>query len=266
MSGPNWKICATLSLLPLLNIGATPQTDKVISSVDLDKPFHAHSAWRLTATQGPQIKDDIYPDGMIAGKIRLCLHRAGSIKCDPVVSNTLTPENPGDYYGEPHYLEKIGIVYARTAARSPLLILKWSGPSSGDGSHGVMTQALTYDASNDQFRSAYRFAVGSNRNEEIRFIAAGRLRGAIISAEPTDDAPYGYWVTVNRSDNHRHYRQVLRYRSATHYGDGNPLAVIDSEMPNIQKRLGLWKPGQKLPLPQAGCLRPRLVHSALWCS
>ena len=24
------------------------------------------------------------------------------------------------------------------------------------------------------------------------------------------------------------YRQALRYRSASHYGDGNPLAVIDS--------------------------------------
>jgi hypothetical protein len=59
---------------------------------------------------------------------------------------------------------------------------------------------------------------------------------------------------------------VLRYRSATHYGDGNRLAVIDSEMPNIQKKLGLWKPGQKLPLPQAGCQRPRLVRTELWCN
>ena len=32
--------------------------------------------------------------------------------------------------------------------------------------------------------------------------------------------------------------------------DGNPPAVIDSEMPNIEERLGLWRPGQRLPTPR----------------
>ncbi len=27
------------------------------------------------------------------------------------------------------------------------------------------------------------------------------------------------------------YHQIMRYRSATRYGDGNPLAVIDCECP-----------------------------------
>jgi len=61
---------------------------------------------------------------------------------------------------------------------------------------------------------------------------------------------------------------VLRFVSATRYGDGNPLAVIDAEMPNIQQRLGLWKPGQPLPTPTARdkpCTRPTLKRSALWC-
>jgi hypothetical protein len=62
-----------------------------------------------------------------------------------------------------------------------------------------------------------------------------------------------------------HYRQVLRYRSATQYGDGNPLAVIDSEMPNILRRLGMWRAGQPLPAPR-GCKRPHLIKDALWCS
>jgi len=37
-------------------------------------------------------------------------------------------------------------------------------------------------------------------------------------------------------------------------------------MPNILKRLRLWKPGQPLPLPAGRCPRPRLVKSELWCS
>jgi hypothetical protein len=71
-------------------------------------------------------------------------------------------------------------------------------------------------------------------------------------------------VVVSRLDGSA-YRQILRFRSATHYGDGNPLAVIDAEMPNIEKRLGLWHAGQPLPLPAKGCAKPHLVKSVLWC-
>ncbi len=37
------------------------------------------------------------------------------------------------------------------------------------------------------------------------------------------------------------YHQIMRYRGATRYGDGNPLAVIDSEMPGLWHRLGLMR-------------------------
>jgi len=88
----------------------------------------------------------------------------------------------------------------------------------------------------------------------------------MISAEPTENPPYAYWITVSRLNPDDNYRQVLHYRSATLYGDGNSLAVIDSEMPNILLRLGLWRPGQPLPVPKAGCRRPHLVKMELWCS
>ncbi len=63
---------------------------------------------------------------------------------------------------------------------------------------------------------------------------------------------------------------MLRYRSATLYNDGNRLAVIDSEMPNIERRLGLWKPGEPIPTPKLGgngkpCLKPTLRHTELSC-
>jgi hypothetical protein len=104
-----------------------------------------------------------------------------------------------------------------------------------------------------------------NNNQEIRYIAKGVLRGSVISADPTSDAPFGFWIIVNRSVASGVYKQVLRYRSATTYGDGNRLAVIDSEMPGIQRRLGLWRVGQPLPLPQSGCANAHMLHGALWC-
>ena len=65
------------------------------------------------------------------------------------------------------------------------------------------------------------------------------------------------------------YRPVLRYASATLYNDGNPLAVIDSETPNIEKRLGLWKAGRPIPTDLDGhakpCARPALRRTELWC-
>jgi len=86
----------------------------------------------------------------------------------------------------------------------------------------------------------------------------------VISAEPQEHLPYGYWITVNALTPAYTYRQVLRYPSATIYNDGNPLGVIDSEMPNILRRLGLWHPGMSLPVPPH-CPKPHLVRTELWC-
>ena len=113
-------------------------------------------------------------------------------------------------------------------------------------------------------------STGHNNNEEIRFVTDGPLRGAIITAEPQGHRPYGFWVTVNQLNEAGAYHEVLRYRSATLYNDGNPLAVIDSEMPNIEHRLGLWRPGDPLPTPNQSsgkpCLKPQLRHGELWCA
>ena len=97
-------------------------------------------------------------------------------------------------------------------------------------------------------------------------MASGPLTGSMISADPADRAPFGYWISVSKLTPAHGYRQVLHYLSATSYNDGNSLAVIDSEMPNIEKRLGLWHPGSPLPLPAGHCPRPQLKGMALWCS
>src|SRR5262249_50691110 len=142
--------------------------------------------------------------------------------------------------------------------------------NSGDGDQIETTQLVRYDASLDEFRRVYARSVGQNNNQEIRFVTEGPLRGSVITAKPEQRALFRYSIVVDRLTPARTYRQALRYSSATRYGDGNPLAVIDSEMPNIEKRLGLWKPGEPLPSPRLAadgepCVRPKLKNNELWC-
>jgi len=167
---------------------------------------------------------------------------------------------------EVHYLQLAEIVHPRGASASPLLRLQVGSHYATNGSQGHAAIILVYRASKHRFERIFQEIFGGNMNQEARYIASGPLKGAMITVHPTDYAPYGYWVAVHRLTPDYTYKQVLRYRSATIYGDGNPLAVIDSEMPNIQRRLSLWTTGQPLPLPAGRCPRPRLIKQALWCS
>lgn len=145
------------------------------------------------------------------------------------------------------------------------MLLRTTNLPSGDGNQAVFTQLLAYRRQSDRFERVYAYQVGKNNNQEVRFIASGPLAGDVISAEPTSDAPFGFWIAVSRLGADQTYHQTLRYRSATHYGDGNRLAVINSETPNVEARLGVWRPGAPLPLPAGPCPKPRLAQMELWC-
>jgi hypothetical protein len=228
--------------------------------VDLTEPFHTRTSWRLVATQGPP-EEDVVGD-LAPGKLSLCLQNGAS---GPCISEPVAVQAGEPGWG-PHYLTTAKPVYPQGLAAPPLLEIVTASQHGGNTSQLVVTQLLKYDRSRDAFARIYVHATGTNNNEEVRFVDAGPLKGDVISAEPTGDAPFGYWVTVNRLTPARTYRQALRYRSSTIYNDGNPLAVIDSEMPNIERRLGLWKPGSPLPLPVGKpCLHPHLKHTELWC-
>jgi hypothetical protein len=240
------------------------------TDLDLTKPFHTRSAWRFVVTEGPPVKD--YGDNDAPGALTLCLYkgRAGPCIPDPVTLplRTTTRHNPNPW--EPHYLITAKVVYPRGPKAAPFLLIVTGSLHSGDGDQLVSTRLVTYDADRDAFRRVYGKTTGHNNNQEIRFVTDGALRGSVISAEPQGHLPFGYWIAVDRLTAAGAYHQVLRYRSATLYTDGNPLAVIDSEMPNIEMRLGLWKPGEPIPAPQRGgdgkpCLKPILRHSELWC-
>ena len=63
-------------------------------------------------------------------------------------------------------------------------------------------------------------------------------------------------------------RNAAAVSRKTVYGDGNPLAVIDSEMPEILLRLHLRRPGDPLPVPPAmpaTCHRLEMRDGVEWC-
>jgi hypothetical protein len=260
---PSWS--AALILIAAWSSGsAFAATPSAMSSIDLSKPFGTRSAWRFTASQGPEIED---PNGMpgdkAPGAIRLCISNDKGKSCRPDLRAIIRIPETDDPFSEPHFLDKAEIV--RSGGGRALLLVQVASLHSGDGDQAVGTQVLAYDRRHDRFAPIYEKSTGRNNNQEVRYVTGGALHGAMISAEPTEDAPFGFWVTVDRLTPAYTYRQVLRYRSATHYGDGNPLSVIDSEMPNIERRLGLWRQGSPLPLPKGRCPRPHLARMELWC-
>ncbi|WP_206239665.1 hypothetical protein [Novosphingobium terrae] len=253
------KLSSALAMAAMLCTGSAAMAKQgVIASLNWPG-----SAWRFTATQGPDVPDPVMDGDPVPGVIKLCLSKDGGHHCSPALPDLLKiSADKDDIYNEPHSLFDSRIVYPREG--SPLLLVGVASTRAVNNDARIGFAALTYDKAKDGFTLAYRANTGHNNNQEIRYIESGPLRGAIIWAEPTSNAPFGFWITVSKPGPTGTYVQALRYRSATRYGDGNPLAVIDSEMPNLMGRLGLWHAGQKLPTP-AKCANPHLKAQALWC-
>ncbi len=261
MSKPVW-LTASLLAVALPAVAA----NKTIASLDLQAAFHTRAPWTFTATQGPDVPDETSgsPGDTIAGIITPCLSQDHGKTCDPILTQALRPDMPDDgFYADPHFLDQATVEHL--PGGRPILLIKARSVYSVDGDQVVVLRAFTYDRAHDRFTLAYRHSTGHNNNQDVRFMTSGPLSGAIIAAEPTQGAPFGFWMTVDTLSATGVYKQRLKYRSATGYGDGNPLGVIDSEMPNMLQHLGKWKPGQALPLPSTPCTRPHLVHMELWC-
>ncbi len=239
----------------------------VIADIEVSKLFATHTPWRFVALQGLPVTDPATPEnGQIPGVIQFCFVKTAARTCErPMAAMPKPPDSDSGWAYEAHYLTTAQVVYAGARQTRPLLLVETAGAPSTDGNQIVCTQLIVHRPRSDHFSPIYLVTTGHNNNEETRFITSGPLKGDVISVSPTSDAPYGFWVMVDRLTPDDVYRQAIRYRSATHYDDGNRLAVIDSEMPNIERRLGLWRPGEPLPLPAGGCAKPRLIHGELWC-
>jgi hypothetical protein len=233
---------------------------EVIASLDLTRPFKTRMQWTFMAA--------ILPGSHFDGADERPVDGGALVQC---FVESLTPhctypvEYDPDGFSTPIELYSARVVFAGADNTSPLLLTKTGSAQGGDGGHSIFTELFTYDGRLSEFQSVFSNATGSNNNQETRFIEQGPLRGDVIVADPTSSAPFGYLISVyswNRAGGYS--RSVLRCRSATHYGDGNHLPVVDSEMPGILRRMGLWRPGDRLPAP-AGCNSPVLRHGEEWC-
>ncbi|MDE2405844.1 MAG: hypothetical protein KGM17_14340 [Sphingomonadales bacterium] len=254
-----WR-SAVLLLAAALSGAAEPPTPNTLATIDLAAVAGA-PGWWFTATQGARVPDPVGVDDLVPGPIRLCISRDRGRTCGSAFAQVLGRTAPDDVFAEPHFLNDARIVEPRRGLR--LLLVSVSSVHAVNGDQRVATVALGHGRNG--FAPVFSKVTRRNNNQEIRYIAAGPLRGAFIIAEPTQDAPFGFWISVEMPGGQGRYRQVQHFRSATRYGDGNPLAVIDSEMPAILQRAGAWHPGAALPLPARGCPAPHLVRGALWC-
>jgi hypothetical protein len=233
----------------------------VIANLDLTRPFETRMQWTFVAAILPGSHfDGADAQSVYGGALAQCFVENLAPHCTYAM-----PKKDSDWFSTPIELYSVMVVFGGANNTRPLLLIKTGSAHGGDVSHSIYTELFIYDRQSNEFRSVFYNATGSNNNQETRFIEQGPLRGDVIVADPTSSAPFGYWISVYSRDRKDGYScNPLRYRSATHYGDGNHLPVIDSEMPGILLRMGLWRPGDPLPAPP-GCSRPVLRHGEEWC-
>ena len=239
---------------------------KVAAHVDLIGPFGTQSQWTLVVAKQP---DEEGRAGPLEGAVSVCFVKGAEADCSDALFlahfkklgiTLLDGERPF------HELHEARVV--RADASTPLLSLKACTAQSFNSDCAVSTFLYAYDARHDRFRPVFSNMTGRNNNQETRFIESGPLQGAVVVATPTYKAPFVYELDVYRPAADGQYRRVLRHRGRTVYGDGNPLPVIDSEMPALLGRFGHWKAGDALPVPPvlpAGCTRLYLRKGVEWC-
>lgn len=239
---------------------------KIISHIDLAKPFQTLAPWTLVVAE-----DEGQPPSQIAvleghGPIFVCLVKAIAPDCTQRFYRHVGDEHKS--FDTPFHLLASSVVYASRDASRPLLLVKVCGAESTNGNCGIATALYRYDRRTDAFSGVFLNVTGRNNNEATRFVEHGPLQGDVIVDYPTEHAPYTYWIEVYGPRKSGRYVRILRYRGHTGYGDGNPLAVADSEMPEILRLLGLWKPGDPLPLPAhlpQGCNHLFIRNGEEWC-
>lgn len=241
---------------------------KVIVHMDLTTQFATATQWTLVAVEDvghPKSDWNLEVVGL-QGPIIICFVKSAIPEC---IKDFYPPEEGlRDSPDMPYNLFVNKVVFAGQDESNPVLMFKMCWIIGGNGNCEVVTALYSYDKATDRFNRVFMNRTGRNNNESTRFVESGPLQGDVIVNEPTDNAPYRYWVTVYRADKWGNYGQILHYRSLTAYSDGNPLAVIDSEMPEILHRLGFWQPGDTLPVPPHlphVCHNLYMRNSEEWC-
>lgn len=245
---------SVVSFLPKLN----GEGANIVARLDLGGPFDTQTQWTFVAAILPgSHTDGASEEPVKGGALTQCFVHELRPQC---TYTTATNDSALDY-SIPIELYSARVVYRGLDNTSPLLMTVTGGSHGGDGGHFVHTEIYGYERQLDTFKSVFSNATGSNNNQKTRFIEEGPLRGDVIVDEP---AGCCYRIKVYRLGASGRYTSILSYRGRTVYGDGNPLSVSDSEMPEILRRLGLWHNGDALPIPHEGCT-PVMRGGEEWC-
>jgi hypothetical protein len=245
---------------------------KVVTHLDLTQPFQTKSRWSLVAAKQPDEESSV-EDGA-GGRIEavsFCFVENDEPDCSEEMFLAKYREDKITFRsGEGPFYELFAtdVVFSGTGRTLPLLRIKGCTTHGFNGDCGVSTFLFAYDRKSKRFRVVFFNITSRNNNQETRFVENGPLLGSVIVAYPGYDPPFTYLVEVYKRVSDGEYSRVLKYRGNTRYGDGNPLAVIDSEMPETLRRLGLWKTGDALPVPPrmpGGCTRLMMRKGVEWC-
>ena len=245
---------------------------RVTTHLELTQTFQTKSSWSLVVAKQPDEESSVEDGGgNRIGAVSLCFVENGEPDClEKMFQTKYREEKISFVFGEPtfHQLFASDVVFSGPGKTLPLLRIKSCMNRGANGNCGVSTFLFAYDRKADRFRVVFFNMTGRNNNEETRFVESGPLLGSVLVAYPTSDAPFTYFVEVYKRTSDSEYSRTLRYRGHTGYGDGNPLAVIDSEMPETLRQLGLWKTGDALPVPPrmpGGCTRLVMRKGVEWC-
>ncbi len=245
---------------------------KVITHLDLTQPFQTKSRWSLVAAKQPDEESSVEDGaGNRIGEVSLCFVENDEPDCSEEMFLAKYREEKVSFVSGQHAFYALfasDVVFSGPGRTLPLLRIKSCTSRGANGNCGVSTFLFAYDRKAQRFRVVFFNMTGRNNNEETRLVENGPLLGSVIVTYPTNDAPFAYFVEVYKRVSDSEYSRVLRYRGNTGYGDGNPLAVIDSEMPETLRRLGLWKTGDALPVPPrmpGGCTRLVMRKGVEWC-
>jgi len=245
---------------------------KVIAHLDLTEPFQTKSQWSLVIAKQPDAESlMVNGAGSPVGAMSVCFVENNRPDCTEEIFFAKLRDKRVPYRsGERPFYELFAgdIVFAGPERTRPLVRIQACSVLAANGDCLASLFLFDYDQNIDSFRVSFAKSEGMNNNQEVRFVESGPLLGNVIVAYPTSNAPFTYFIEVYERKSDSDYARVLRYRGKTRYGDGNRLAVIDSEMPEILRRLGLWKTGDPLPAPPRmprSCTQLVMRKDVLWC-
>lgn len=235
---------------------ANGKSAQIVEDLDLSGPFKTRTPWRFVAALLPGAHFNGADAGPIdGGPLAQCFVDGLTPHC------TYASTNDVEDYSTPIEFYSADVVFREAHNTHPLLMIRTGSVHGADGSHQIFTELFTYDGRLNRFQSVFSNATGSNNNQRTQFIEEGPLRGDVIVDEPSGCC---YRIEVYRPGKSGRYASILGYQGRTVYGDRNPLSVADSEMPEILRRLGLWRRGDPLPVPHEGCA-PVMRRGEEWC-